>query len=146
MPSKYKRKSLLKEPFKKIVIAMEGTKKEPNYFSAVKKTYRTTSLDIVLLKREDTVSAPKHVIKELHKFKKENKLNYNDELWLVIDKDRWPEVQLSQVSADCSTNGYFLALSNPRFELWLLLHFKMCHPYLIQKKKSYLKIIISSNC
>ena len=29
----------------------------------------------------------------------------------------------SEVAAQCVANGFFLAVSNPRFELWLILHF-----------------------
>ena len=46
-----------------------------------------------------------------------------DELWLVIDRDRWKEAMLSRVTKECSQKDYLhVAMSNPCFELWLLLH------------------------
>ena len=44
---------------------------------------------------------------------------------IAIDKDRWPDAQIKLVAAHCSTHkNYHLALSNPRFEIWLVLHYK----------------------
>ncbi len=51
-----------------------------------------------------------------------------DEAWIVVDKDQWPENQLNELhkwAATASKNKrYGLALSNPKFEFWLLLHFE----------------------
>lgn len=46
-----------------------------------------------------------------------------DELWLVVDRDSWTEADLDDVvQALASMPKYHLALSNPCFELWLVLH------------------------
>lgn len=105
---------------------MEGNKTEPNYFDEIKKRYKASTLNIVLLTRSqgNTLSAPKHVIEQLRCYKQQNRIKQTDELWLVIDKDRWPEQQLSEVAAECSTNRYELGLSNPCFEIWLVLHYQ----------------------
>ena len=126
MPSKYKRKSQIRDPFKRVIIAMEGNRTEPAYFEEIKRRYKASTLNIVLLTRSpaDTRSAPMHVIEQLSRYKQQNKVKQTDELWLVIDKDRWPEQQLSEVAAKCSTNRYELGLSNPCFEIWLVLHYE----------------------
>ena len=69
MPSKYQRKSQIRDPLKRIVIAMEGNKTEPLYFNAIKRKYRATSLKVVLLARDEsnTNSAPSHVVEQLNK-------------------------------------------------------------------------------
>ena len=60
---------------------------------------------------------------QLNDYKDQYSLEADDELWLVIDKDRWPDAVLSQVAQKCSQDcNMQLALSNPCFELWLLLH------------------------
>jgi len=126
MPSKYQRKSQTRIPYKKIVIAMEGAKTEPSYFLAVKDKFKSSSLAIIVLEREitDGRSAPKHVIKHLDNYVANNNLLKSDECWIVIDKDRWPEAQIKLVAALCSKHkNYYLALSNPCFEIWLVLHF-----------------------
>ena len=48
----------------------------------------------------------------------------NDELCLVIDRDKqsWTEATISEVAQFCHAKQYILALSNPCFELWLLIH------------------------
>ena len=52
-------------------------------------------------------------------------LKGSDEAWLVVDKDRWTDDQLTQLhrwSQQHDNHGF--ALSNPHFEYWLLLHFE----------------------
>ena len=55
---------------------------------------------------------------------KEEQLKKTDETWLVIDMDQWPADQLEEVFAGCQSAGFHLAVSNPKFEYWLLLHFE----------------------
>ena len=62
----------------------------------------------------------------LEEFNSEFKLKQGDQLWLVIDRDpqSWKEKQIALIGRECSRRKYYLALSNPCFELWLLLHFE----------------------
>jgi hypothetical protein len=62
-------------------------------------------------------------LKQLKTYKAQYALEADDELWLVIDKDRWTEAMLSRVATECAQDEYLrMALSNPCIELWLLLH------------------------
>ena len=73
--------------------------------------------------REEGTSAPKHVLARLDAFASRYRLVEGlDELWLVIDVDRWPEQQLSEVAQESAQKRFYLAVSSPCFELWLLLH------------------------
>lgn len=123
MPSKYKRKSQKRNPLKKIVIAMEGNITEPGYFNAVKKKYQAPTLIILKREKENTRSAPSNVLDQIKRYKKNNVVDANDEFWLVIDKDRWTDKQLNTTSNECRSSKCQLALSNPCFEIWLILHF-----------------------
>ena len=59
----------------------------------------------------------------LNDYKSQYELEADDELWLVVDKDRWTEAMLSRVATECAlVVSMHMALSNPCFELWLLLH------------------------
>jgi len=117
------------KPKEKIfVLAYEGNNTEALYFEDLKEDIRFNDdlIYLVSLRRSkgDTNSAPKHVFRKL---KKEAKEVYNfdksDELWMVIDRDSWTNIP--EISALCKAEGNFsLALSNPCFEFWLLLHFK----------------------
>ena len=72
---------------------------------------------------EQNNSSPEHVLKQLNDYKEQYALEADDELWLVIDKDRWTEAMLSRVATECAQDEYMhMALSNPCIELWLLLH------------------------
>jgi len=62
------------------------------------------------------------VIERFNEFRRQYRLDKEDQLWLVIDKDRWPDAQLAEVAKQSHQKKYQLALSNPCFELWLWLH------------------------
>ncbi len=50
-------------------------------------------------------------------------LKSSDEAWLVVDKDQWTDEQLTQLHQwSLQQENYGFALSNPKFEYWLLLH------------------------
>ena len=111
-----------------VVLAYEGNNTEAIYFEKLKETVRFNDdlIHLVSLKRSkgDTKSAPNHVFKKL---KKEAKEEFNfgalDELWMVIDRDKW--INIPEISSLCKAEGnFYLALSNPCFEFWLLLHVK----------------------
>ena len=109
-----------------IVIASEGKDTERIYFKALAKEYTNPRVHVHILERseaEQNDSSPKHVLKQLNDYKEQYALEADDELWLVIDKDRWTEAMLSRVATECSQEvAMHMALSNPCFELWLLLH------------------------
>lgn len=109
-----------------IVIASEGKDTERIYFNALAKEYTNPRVHVHILERredEQNNSSPEHVLKQLNDYKRQYELEFDDELWLVIDRDRWTEAMLSHVTKECTQDDYLhVALSNPCFELWLLLH------------------------
>lgn len=122
---------LIRKPFKRtqghrdarlIVIATEGEATEQIYFNALKAVFRKPSVQVELLERTVDGNSPKHVMQELDGFKKAYHLVAGDELWMVVDRDRWAEQHLGDVARMCIHKKYFLAVSVPCFETWLLLH------------------------
>lgn len=112
-----------------IVIAAEGQKTEPSYFEGLKDSLHNSKVHVNIIERDDaSLSAPKHVLKQLKDFKTEYKLNNNDTLWMVIDLDRW-SVSLPNIATQCVQGRLNLIVSNPAFELWLLLHLKGLNEY-----------------
>ena len=109
-----------------IVIASEDKDTERIYFKALAKEYTNPRVHVHILERsvdEQNNSSPEHVLKQLNDYKSQYELEADDELWLVVDKDRWTEAMLSRVATECSQEvAMHMALSNPCFELWLLLH------------------------
>jgi hypothetical protein len=107
---------------KLIIIATEGIKTEPRYFTALALSYASSRTHVQVLERLESASDPQRVLNQLREFKREFRLNPNDELWLVIDLDRWAPQMLSDVSSQAVKIRVSLAVSNPCFEIWLLLH------------------------
>ena len=109
-----------------IVIASEGKDTERIYFKALAKEYTNPRVHVHILKRsedEQNNSSPEHVLKQLNDYKGHYELESDDELWLVVDRDRWTEAMLSRVATECTQDNFMhVALSNPCIELWLLLH------------------------
>ena len=109
-----------------IIIASEGKDTERIYFKALAKEYTNPRVHVHILERseaEQNNSSPEHVLKQLNDYKEQYALEADDELWLVVDKDRWTEAMLSHVATECVQDNYMhMALSNPCIELWLLLH------------------------
>ena len=109
-----------------IVVASEGKDTERIYFKALAKEYTNPRVHVHILERseaEQNNSSPEHVLKQLNDYKEQYALEADDELWLVVDKDRWTEAMLSRVATECTQDDYMhMALSNPCIELWLLLH------------------------
>lgn len=109
-----------------IVIASEGKDTERIYFKALAKEYTNPRVHVHILEKsedEQNSSSPEHVLKQLNDYKGHYELESDDELWLVVDRDRWTEAMLSRVATECAQNNFMhVALSNPCIELWLLLH------------------------
>ena len=107
-----------------IIIASEGSKTEKNYFDALAVFYKNTKVHVKFIEAIDTSSDPEHVFERLDGFYQEYDLGKDDNLYLVIDRDRWQEGTLSEIAATCNQKDFIMTLSNPNFELWLLLHEK----------------------
>jgi len=102
-----------------IVIATEGEQTESQYFSM----FRSSRVQVRVIPSEGGRSSPQHVLERLDAYRDEFQIGGDDELWLMIDVDRWGNAKLSQVCKQASRKGYHLAVSNPCFELWIYLHF-----------------------
>ncbi|WP_321275953.1 RloB family protein [Thiomicrorhabdus indica] len=109
-----------------IVIAFEGEVTELRYFEGVKDKLDEieSKLKIEPLPARKNLSSPKHVLEQMNAYRKKYGIGKDDELCLVIDRDKqsWEESEIALVAQECAQKEYLLALSNPCFELWLLLH------------------------
>lgn len=113
-----------------VVIASEGRCTESIYFSAVKDKLCAPNVHVEILSRNSNESSPESVHAQIVEFMRQYNIEDDDELWLVIDRDRWHERMLSQVAQLCSQNPHLnFCLSNPCFELWLLLHIEDIREY-----------------
>ncbi len=104
------------------VISVEGRITENQYFGFF--NYGQTLVKVKCLK-DRTKSDPSHVLKRMKTFLRDNIFEKEDQAWLVVDKDLWTDDQLNQLfDWSQQADNYGFALSNPKFEFWLLLHFE----------------------
>jgi hypothetical protein len=115
------------------VIATEGRSTEFKYFKELRKQYSSKfneqNLHVEILRRpskQNGHSSPKDVEQMLKEFLEDNRdyeLKSYDELWLIIDTDTWEQQTIKQLAEKCKTETlYHFGLSNPCFEIWLILH------------------------
>ena len=107
---------------KLFLIATEGARTEPIYFDMFNSPQATIHIKLLPAKKHGT--SPPQVLKRAEEFVKEKGLRREDEVWLVMDRDQWTDGQLHGVCLGCRTSAFNLAVSNPQFEYWLLLHFE----------------------
>jgi hypothetical protein len=106
-----------------IAIVCEGEKTEDIYFSGIRRTFRlpTIRLHIVGLGKD-----PVDVVAKAMEF-----LPGYDHVWAVFDVEApQPHARLTSALRLADRNGIRCAVSNPCFEVWLLLHFKDQTAYL----------------
>jgi hypothetical protein len=106
-----------------IVIASEDKYAVRQYFEF----FRSTKIQFKVLETEDGKSAPEHVLDRLDEYMREFDMGEGDKFWLVCDCDHWNKTghlkNLIGVIRECRQKRIQVALSNPCFELWLILHF-----------------------
>lgn len=123
-PIRYERTTNKRDPTI-FYIAAEGEKTEVQYFEQLQGKINDSRVKVKVVKRENgSHSAPRHVLSSLLDHKSRERIRSTDQLWIVIDRDRWDESQLNSVAQEASDNNINIAFSNPCFEVWLLFHFK----------------------
>jgi hypothetical protein len=106
-----------------VVIASEDTYAVRQYFDF----FESTRIQFRVLETENGKSAPEHVLNRINKYIEDFEIGEGDTFWLVCDCDHWVEPShiqnLTHVLQQCHQKDIQVALSNPCFDLWLLLHF-----------------------
>ncbi|MCA1565144.1 MAG: RloB family protein [Acidobacteria bacterium] len=124
--SLYRRQPSL-DPRPRILVVCEGIVTEPQYFEAFKREEGNRLVDVMI---DNQGGVPKTLVERAALLKKlaerealrehDDNLKY-DEVWCVFDVDQHPK--LADARQQARDNGIKLAVSNPCFELWLLIHF-----------------------
>ncbi len=119
---------------RRILIVCEGGVTEAGYFRDLWRAIRNAS---VRLEIDDQGGVPKTLVERAAEKKKEAEREARsqrdafllfDEVWCVFDVDDHPHLHDARQQA--RANGVHLAVSNPCFELWALLHFQDHSAYL----------------
>jgi hypothetical protein len=116
------------EPKPIVLIVCEGRQTEPGYFHGLSASVKNPRVTIEIAPE---TGVPKTIVNFAKKHKKaaddaakrerDDNLRY-DTVWCVFDVDEHPHIPEARRMAN--DNGIDLAVSNPSFELWLLLHFR----------------------
>jgi hypothetical protein len=123
----YKEES--EEPEKVIIISCEGRNTEPEYFNNLKiilKDHISAVIDVRVVPKDDNKSSPEDVVCKLDEYlleKYDYKYEY-DQLWVVWDREKVDsrKKEILKMLPKCKEKNYNIALSNPLFEFWLLMH------------------------
>lgn len=68
---------------------------------------------------------PAMVLSRMESELKTTRLEKNDEAWVVIDVDTWPQAEIDKCIAWAdSKRNYHIAISNPKIELFLVMHYE----------------------
>lgn len=111
------------------VVACEGEDREKVYFERLGDGSQRLKVEILAPDPEKSLSAPKWVLDRLVRFIEKDGVNIKagDQVWIVMDVDKWKKEQLYNIANECKERKWGFALSNPCFEIWLLLHVKDIH-------------------
>jgi hypothetical protein len=122
------RRPARREPRRRILVVVEGGVTEAGYFKSLRAAFRNP---LVAVEIDDEGGVPKTLVERAAERKKaaerdaksrrDEFLRY-DEVWCVFDVDEHPHLQDARQQAQA--HGIGLAVSNPCFELWALLHFQ----------------------
>lgn len=128
-PPPPRRRVSTRNPKKLIVVVCEGSRTEPGYLKSLEKI---SDKAVVSLRLEDTPhTAPKRLVEvAVDALRESRKLSRKsgdpnakiDEAWVVCDVDQHP--RMPEALTQAKATGVRMAISNPSFELWLLLHFQ----------------------
>ncbi len=110
---------------KLIFVAVEGRETEAQYLEMFR--HGNAKFSIVVVKPNNDASAPQHVLAKLKEELGQKGFDEEtDEAWIMVDVDHGTETNhignMRETLQQAVQAGYNLALSNPCFECWLIMH------------------------
>ncbi len=127
----YDRRIGRRAPGRCILIVCEGAETEPNYFQELRKYLKLSS---VYVRIQDRGGAPISLIEEARRLEAQRKeeirkgradIGRFDAVWCVFDVENPTQNMTFNEAVQKARNcKYALAISNPAFEFWYILHFE----------------------
>lgn|SRR5690606_6248533 len=105
-----------------ILVYCGGRRTERDYFEALRQRLRASSVTVKILQ---SGIAPEALVRAAADYRM-RRPGVFDEVWCVVDVD---EFDIAAAATAARADGIGLAVSNPCFELWLLLHHTDCRAY-----------------
>lgn len=116
----YKKKDPYRDA-KLYIIVCEGEKREYDYFNFFNGI--SSKLKVHTYSPVDGYSSPNHVINNAKIHSEKYDLTNDDEVWIIVDVDSHKDL-IHDVVKEVKDRNWFIAISNPCFEVWLFYHFK----------------------
>lgn len=121
-----------KERRERFLLCCEGVGTEPGYFNSLADFLRNRLIELIEVKiAEHETTDPKQIVEQAKRLRAaadreakrmhDQNLRY-DQVWCVFDRDE--HVHFNEAIKQASDNNLDLAVSNPCFELWILIHFQ----------------------
>lgn len=122
--NKYARRSPVREPRRALLIVCEGAETEPGYFESFRRELRLSSIAVRPGTGGGIAGTVDRAVRCVEMERRDGAAPF-DETWCVFDTEGLGEgSQLSQAIDRARRAGINLAISNPSFEFWYLLHFE----------------------
>ncbi len=135
-----KRRTGIRSPRRTFVILCEGTVTEPDYLDAVKRLPEVREVASVSIEVDKLRSGavPLTLVEAAIELRKRN--DEIDEVWCLFDVEApQPHPNLLQAINQARDNGIKTAVSNPCFEIWLVMHFDSCTAWLTTEEACRLR-------
>lgn len=121
-----------KEQKERFLLCCEGSGTEPGYFRSLAEFLRNPLIDLIEIEiAEHETTDPKQIVEQAKRLRSDaireakrmhdDNLRY-DQVWCVFDRDQ--HVYFDEAINQALDNALDLAVSNPCFELWILVHFQ----------------------
>jgi len=124
------RETARRQPRRRLLVVCEGKVTEPEYIRGLAGRLRCNMVKIEIVPRSGRdLRLIERALKERERADRAAEregdafLRYDD-VWCVYDVDDTPRGRLTEARDRARKTGLRLAVSNPCFELWLLLHFR----------------------
>lgn len=130
-------------------IFCEGEKRETTYFYFFNRIASQIIIQIVPI--EDGKNSPmglynnasQNLLKSDENLNPSYQLNDEDEIWFIIDTDKWGKEVDTLRDSILKHQNWFVAQSNPSFEVWLYYHFEKTKPQgTVENWKAFLNEVI----
>jgi hypothetical protein len=137
---RFKRRESTRQIANKILIVCEGSKTEPAYFNAIRQTWRLATLQVLIVPshgKTDPYNLVELAIEKRQELEDDDRWEKGDRAWVAFDGDEHIAKSLdawNEALSKARGQKIELAVTNPCFELWYLLHFQDHFSQITSKK------------
>ncbi len=122
----YDRRHGKRSPNQYILIVCEGKETEPNYFESLRNHLKLPTVSVKIIGRAGApISLVKEAQAQINKRKQDRQHPGFEDIWCVFDVENpYLNPTFNEAVKIADQEQYHLAISNPAFEFWYILHFE----------------------